>query len=422
MNDHAGRREIGLDELSEYPTFDHCAINRDTDVWYAAFDRLRAQCPIGKSDEHGGFWVVNGFSEAYDVIHRPETFSNYPTSLPMFPQATRMIPLELDPPDHQRYRKLVAAPFSPRRAQSYADSIRRFVNALIDTFIEDGRSDVCKTIANPLPTLVATTALGLPAADAAKFDEWTYKIVHLAISDFEAGAEAMLDLYTYFYALLEERRANPGEDLMSLLVSSEFDGHRLSEEELMGFCFVLVLASIDTTQRALGSILMHLARDPQLRQGLAADPSKIPSAVEEFLRLYAPVNPARTATQDAEIGGQQIKAGDRILLLLGAANRDGREFDRSGEFDSDRITNRHLAFGASIHRCLGSHIVRVELRVLIEELLRRIPDFEIEDEALVEWSSGQVQGVTRLPVRFTPGQRTSTDVLVLRDLQRSTMS
>lgn len=411
--------KIGLEELSKYRTFNHCAVNPDSDVWYSALDRLRDQCPIGKSDEHGGFWVVNGFPEAYDVIRRPDTFSNYPTSLPMFPQATRMIPLEQDPPDHQRYRKLVAGPFSPRRAESYGESIRDFVNSLIDNFIEDGRSDVCQTIANPLPTLVATTALGLPSADAAKFDEWTYKIVHAATTDFEAGAEAMLDLYTYFYALLEERRANPGDDLMSLLACTQVDGERLTEEELMGFCFVLVLASIDTTQRALGSVFMHLARHPELRSQLATKPEAIPAAVEEFLRLYAPVNPARTANCDTEIAGHKIKAGDRVLLMIAAANRDGREFDHPGEFDPHRVTNRHLAFGASIHRCLGSHIVRVELRILLEEFLRRIPDFEIEDESMVQWSSGQVQGITKLPVCFRAGKRESSRVLVLSELQRT---
>lgn len=420
MHDKKANNGAGFEELSEYRTFDHCAPVREAETWFSAFDRLRAQCPVGKSENHGGFWVVDGFAEAYEIMHRPEVFSNFPTSLPMFPQATKMIPLELDPPDHQRYRKLVAGPFSPRRAQSYADSIRTYVNSLIDNFIEDGHTDACRTIANPLPTLVSTVSLGLPAEDAPKFDEWTYKIVHLALTDFEAGAEAMLDLYSYFYALLEERRAHPGDDLMSLLVSQEVDGERLNEEELMGFCFVLVLASIDTTQRAIGSILMHLGRNRDLCDKLIANPTDIPDAVEELLRLYAPVNPARTAMADYEISGHQIKAGDRVLLMLGAANRDGREFERASDF-TEREHNRHLAFGASIHRCLGSHIVRVELCILLEELLRRIPDFELDNDETVEWSGGQVQGATRVPIKFTPGKRESTHVLNLRDLQRTAM-
>jgi cytochrome P450 len=173
----------------------------------------------------------------------------------------------------------------------------------------------------------------------------------------------------------------------------------------MGFCLLLLIASIDTSQKAIGSMLHQLATDPELRHRIAADPSQTPTVVEEFLRYWAPVQPARRAVVDTEVGGVQFKEGDQLLVLLGAANLDEREFPSACQFQPDRTPNRHLTFGTSIHRCLGSHIARIELRVLLDELLRRIPDFELEEGAETEWSKGQVQGVVKVPIRFTPGQR-----------------
>jgi len=192
---------------------------------------------------------------------------------------------------------------------------------------------------------------------------------------------------------------------MSLLAEAEVEGQKLTDEELMGFCLLLLIASIDTSQKAIGSMLCQLATEPELRNRLAADPTLIPSAVEEFLRLWAPVQPARRATRDVEVCGVQMKEGDQMLVLLGAANRDDREFPSAAAMVPDRSPNRHLTFGTHIHRCLGSHIARLEMQVLLEELLRRIPDFELADGAEVEWSKGQVQGVVKVPIRFTPGPR-----------------
>jgi cytochrome P450 len=193
--------------------------------------------------------------------------------------------------------------------------------------------------------------------------------------------------------------------MMSLLAEAEVEGEKLTDEELMGFCLLLLIASIDTSQKAIGSMLWELATRPDFRQCLADDPALIPSAVEEFLRAWAPVQPARRATRDTEVCGIQFKEGDQLLVLLGAANRDEREFPDANETVLDRTPNRHLTFGTHIHRCLGSHIARLEMKVLLEELLRRLPDFELQENAEVEWSKGQVQGVVKVPVRYAPGTR-----------------
>jgi cytochrome P450 len=219
------------------------------------------------------------------------------------------------------------------------------------------------------------------------------------------AGEAVIELYSYFYALLEDRRTNPCGDMMSMLAEAQLGGEKLTDEELMGFCLLLLIASIDTSQKAIGSMLWQLATQPEQRHRLAADPKLIPSAVEEFLRLWAPVQPARRATRDAEVGGIPMKEGDQVLVLLGAANRDDREFPGAAQTVLDRTPNRHLTFGTHIHRCLGSHIARLEMQVLLEELLRRLPDFELQEGAETEWSKGQVQGVVKVPIRFAPGTR-----------------
>ena len=391
--------------VQKYSEYDHHDPDITLENVHQSWDNLRAQCPIGRSDAYGGMWVVTGYSEAHEIFHDPETFSSTPLIIPPFPQAMKMIPVESDPPDHFKYRTLVATPFSPRHAERMVEPLRAIVNRLIDGFIETGRCDVYETLAIPYPTLMGTIMLGLPDSDAKLFEDWTHKIIHMSATDFEVAGEAVIELYSYFYSLLEDRRANPCGDMMSLLAEAEVEGEKLTDEELMGFCLLLLIASIDTSQKAIGSMLWQLATQPEQRNRLAAEPELIPGAVEEFLRLWAPVQPARRATKDVEACGISFKEGDQILVLLGAANRDDREFPGAADTAFDRSPNRHLTFGTHIHRCLGSHIARLEMKVLLEELLRRLPDFSLQDGAEVEWSKGQVQGVVNVPIRFTPGPR-----------------
>ena len=393
------------DVVEKYRDYDHHDPRISLENVHESWDTLRAQCPIGRSDAYGGMWVVTGFPEANEIFHKPELFSSTPLIIPPFPQAMKMVPVEIDPPDHTRYRTLVAAPFSPRRAERYEEPLRVIVNQLIDEFIELGECDIYQTLAIPFPTLMGTTMLGLPNTDARLFEEWTHKIIHMSATEMEVAGEAVIELYSYFYALLEDRRENPVDDVMSLLAEAEVDGVKLTDEELMGFCLLLLIASIDTSQKAIGSMLWQLSTQPELRHRIAADPSCTPAMVEEFLRMWAPVQPARRCTRDTEVGGVQFKEGDQLLVLLGAANLDDREFAGAATFNGDRAPNRHLTFGTHIHRCLGSHIARIEMRVLLDELLRRIPDFTLQEGAEVEWSTGQVQGVVKVPITYPPGKR-----------------
>lgn len=406
-----GNAAVAVDEakcpLDEYSTFDHHNTDHSWYQWSNSFERLRSQCPVGRSEAHGGFWVVTGYPETMEIINNPEIFSSKSIIVPPFPKASRMVPIEVDPPDHMKYRRILARVFSPRMVTSlHEQRIRRRVNEIIDSFIETGGTDAYRSVAIPLPAFMTTTILDLPDEDEPKLAGWVYKMVHEAVENPEAAGTAAEEIYAYFGAKLEERRGNTdGEDMLSILLRADVEGESLTEEELLGFCLLLLLAGIDTTQKVIGSMLWQLGTDPDLLQDIAQHPEIIPSAVEEFLRYWAPSQPARVVTQDVTVGGVEMKAGDSVLMMLMAADRDSREFPDAQTFDPRRESNRHFAFGSNVHRCLGSHIARLELKILLEEFLRRIPEFEVEDQSAVKWAPGQVQGIMEVPLRFTPGTK-----------------
>jgi cytochrome P450 len=398
---------------ANYADYDHHGTSATPESAYQAWSEMRATCPIGRSEAHGGMWVVTGYPETVEILRDPDRFSSFPATLPSFPQESRMIPVELDPPDHQRYRALLAGPFSPRRAREYEEPLRDIVNSLIDEFIEAGACDAFAAMAVPLPALLATVFLGVPVEDGAKLQGWIRALVHETASRPAAALEGAQGIYAYFGELLaqrmeSQRAGSAGDDLISVLLRATIDGQSLRRDEFLGFAFFLLLASIDTSQKVIGSILWRLANDPVLTGALVADPALIPAAAEEFLRLYAPVLGARRVTREAEVGGVRMAAGDRILLLLGAASRDERNFGSASEFILGRPNAaRHLAFGDYIHKCLGIHIARVELTVMLEEWLRRIPEFEPQLGEAATWSNGQVQGVIRVPIKFPKAARRS---------------
>jgi cytochrome P450 len=389
---------------ADYKRYDHHASGESFDTVFDHWADMLAECPVGHSDAHGGMWVVTGYEESVNILRNPTVFSSYPASFPSFPQPNKMIPVEIDPPDHQRYRALVAEPFSPKRAHTYEEPLRKIVNDLIDEFIEDGECDAFEAMAVPLPALLATLFLGVPLEDGKRLQHWIHALVHETTTRPEAAVEAVTQIYGYFGELFAERAGSDGDDLISIICRAEIDGQNLSQEELLGFSLFLLLASIDTSQKVIGSMLWRLANDPELLARLVDDPQLVGTAVEESLRIYSPVIATRKVLEDTEVAGCPIKSGDQMLLLLGAAGRDDRTFPNGSEFRFDRPNSaKHLAFGAYIHKCLGIHIARVEMRVLLEEWTRRIPTFEPQPGAQAEWSNGQVQGVIKCPIQFPKG-------------------
>ncbi|MDW5610702.1 cytochrome P450 [Mycolicibacterium vanbaalenii] len=394
----------------------------DFDVYEAALahpvDRMQekiaelaAKGPIVYSTAHGGHWIVTHYQEIYDILTDAETFSSYPNNLVTPADFGRFIPLELDPPDHTSYRHALQPLFSPQRMKKLADDIRVQVNELIDAFAPKGEAEFVSAFAHELPARVFLSLMDWPLSDAPMFTEVTDTILFgkpggtKEESD-QAMMMAAMTVAGYFNNVIAERRANPGEDATSALIHTEVelsDGTRLlNDEELFRMFFLLLMGGLHTVQGSLAWTIAHLSKNPEQRAALIADPELTPKAVEEILRIEAAVIPGRRATRDVEIGGVRIAKDDQLILTLCSANRDAEQFTDPGVLDINRSPNRHLSFGAGVHRCLGSHLGRIELKIALEELHRRIPDYALVDSDPPVFHSTQVRGCARMPITFTP--------------------
>ncbi|MCX4098451.1 cytochrome P450 [Nocardia sp. alder85J] len=372
---------------------------------------LASKGPVVYSTAHGGHWIVTRYQEIHDVLRDPETFSSYPNNLVSTTAGFgKFLPLELDPPEHTGYRRALQPLFSPQRMQALEDDIRAVINELIDAFANTGEAEFITAFAHELPTRVFLTLMDWPLADAAMFTEAT-DIVLTGIpgaseeESNQARGTAAFRMLGYFQQMIDARRANPGTDVTSTIIHTEVelaDGTRLlTDEELNRMFFLLLIAGLHTVQGSLAWSIMHLSNNPEQRRELVADPTLIPSAVEEILRIEAAVIPGRRATRAVELGGVTIAEGDQLILLLCSANRDAAEFAQPDALQLDRRPNRHLSFGAGAHRCLGSHLARVELRLALEEIHRRIPDYALVESDPPILHASQVRGCVRLPITFT---------------------
>ena len=371
---------------------------------------LAAKGPVVYSTAHGGHWIVTRYKEVHEVLRNPEIFSSYPNNLVNAGDG-KFLPLELDPPEHTAYRVALQPLFSPNRMKALTEQIRTVVNELIDDFAGDGEAEFISAFAHELPTRVFLALMDWPLEDAPMFTETT----DIALmgkpgaseeESAQARAEAAQQMFGYFQKIVDERRANPGDDVTSTLIHTEVElaeGRRLlTDEELTRMFFLLLIAGLHTVQGSLAWAVIHLVNRPDQRAALIDDDGLIPTAVEEILRIEAAVIMGRRATRDVELGGVRIKEGDQLIAMLCSANRDPDEFDDPDSLDLARNPNRHLAFGAGPHRCLGSHLARLELSIALEELHRRIPDYELIDSDPPILHATQVRGCLRLPIKFTP--------------------
>jgi hypothetical protein len=320
-----------------------------------------------------------------------------------------MIPLEIDPPDHAKYRRILAPLFAPSRVDALEPELRALVTQLIDGFIERGSCEFVSQLAEPLPTKMFMALMGWPVEDADMFLQWADDIIRGVPGDEEASQKLReasgTALYTYFAEVIDARTEERSDDIISTLLDASYGGEReLSQFEILDVVFLLLIAGLDTTKSALSNGISYLAERPEERQRLVDDPSLIPSAVEELLRWESPIAPGRRVTRDVEMGGVQFREGDRVMLLTGSAGRDEGEFPNAGSVDLRRSPNRHLAFGAGAHRCLGSHLARLEMRVVFEEVHRRMPDYRVAEGKGVQRHLGHVRGVDALPLEFTPAR------------------
>ena len=362
---------------------------------FPMYRALRDLDPVHRFKAGGpseSFWFLSRFDDVFAAVRDTDTFSSA-HGLTVDPDSpgTQMgdaTPIVfMDPPDHTTMRRLVSKGFTPRQVTELEDGIRAFTVERIEQLREVGSGDLIAGLFKPLPSFVVAYYLGVPPEDRVRFDGWTDQIVAAAAQGNIGATEGIADLLGYFSELIERRRTDPGEDMVSHLVQLGEDD--VSILWVLGFAFTMVTGGNDTTTGLLGGSAVLLTEHRDERRRLLDDPGLLPNAVEELLRLTSPVQGlARTTTRDVEVGGTSIPVGDKVLLGYGAANRDEREFGPTAEaFDVGRDIARHLTFGYGAHHCLGASAARLQARIALEELLARCPDFSV-DAAAGEYATG----------------------------------
>ncbi|HEX9259448.1 MAG TPA: cytochrome P450 [Acidimicrobiales bacterium] len=394
------------DWATDYDIFDPAYVNNPAPIW----TEVRGRCPIAHTDRWGGSWNPLTYGDVTTIARDIEHFVSGKgiSVVPPLPDqahlggpilANGVPPISSDPPLHTWTRRLILPAMAPRRVDEYEVMTRALCRSLVDGFVEKGSADAAADYAQQIPVRVIAHLLGVPPEMSDTFTGWVRDVLEFAY-DAERRHSGITAIVEYLQGQMADRRVNPGPDLLSELVHTEHDGAPLEDSIVLGMAALLLIAGIDTTWSAIGSSLWHLATHPEDRRRLVESPELIPTAVEEFLRAYAPVTMARIVETDIEVNGCPMKAGDRILMNFPAANRDPEVFEDPDEVIIDREHNRHVAFGAGIHRCAGSNLARMELRVAIEEWLARIPEFEIDEAGEVTWAGGQVRGPRNIPVVF----------------------
>ncbi|MGH9001247.1 MAG: cytochrome P450 [Acidimicrobiia bacterium] len=384
----------------------------DYDIFSAAYRNdpfpqwaaLRSRCPIARSDLWGGSWMPLRYEDIRDIARDAERFSNRSTEVAGPPSAAARLllpPLTSDPPEHKSDRDMLVPFFSQKKAAALEPFIRERSRALVGDIAAAGGGDAIAGFAQTLTLDVLIRVLGV--APDTPLAQWLIRMIRLGGKDQSVRAETVREILSYLGGLVD-RVADPpsgddGDDLITYLAGAEIGGTPLSRRQKVGTAFMVLLAGADTTWSALGAGLWHLALVPSDRRRLGADPSLTENATEEFLRAFTPVNVGRLANTDVEIHGRCIRANQRVLLNYGAANRDPDVFDDPDRVRLDRADNhRHLAFGAGPHRCLGSNIARLQIKVGLEEWLRLIPEFHLSDPGAIDWTGAQVRGPDRLDI------------------------
>jgi cytochrome P450 len=371
------------------------------------FRELRQRCPVGRPAPEAGL-VVSRYEDVLHALKHPEIFSSRMGAAPIGNKRP-LIPLQLDPPRQTRYRKLLDPLFSRRRMLELQPHVRDLVNQLIDGFIDRGECEFDRDFAVPLPSTVFLRLMGLPLEDLPRFLEMKDGIIRPQERDPARAAEIREQsaerIYAYFEGFLDQRSRDPRDDLVTRLLQAEVEGERLSREEILDISFLFLLGGLDTVTATLGCSVAYLARNPDRRQQVVRNPALMESAVEELLRWETPVvQVPRVVAQDTVLGGHPLRAGDVVTLVLGSADTDDDEFPDAQCVKLERERNRHLAFGGGPHRCLGSHLARMELRTALAEWHRRIPDYAIKPGETPRYTPG-IREVVYLPLVWERGAR-----------------
>ncbi|HIF92883.1 MAG TPA: cytochrome P450 [Myxococcales bacterium] len=373
---------------------------------YATYRAMRDEAPVMHVPGLG-FWAVSRYADVQTALREPETFSSRRSldsddglsNVPMI--------VIMDPPRHGELRSLLSRAFTPRRVDEFAKRIREISIELIEQFIEAGSCDLWRDFSAPLPTIVIAELLGVPPEDREMFKEKSTALVKMVgpgmdmdPAALESSSNPVMELAGYLASIFDEKRKNPTDDLMGALLAAEVNGKRLDQAELVGFAVLLLIAGNETTTNLISNAAVLLDQHPDQRAYMFEDPARIETAVDEFLRFESPVQGLeRIVTQELTLGGEKLKRGDKVFLMVGAANRDERVIENPDEFNIRRTPNPHLAFGWGGHFCLGANLARMETRIAFEEIAKRLPEYHVSapTERLY---SGAFRGLLSVPIEF----------------------
>ena len=364
---------------------------------------IREAHPLIHSDRHGGFWVLTRYEDVTAAALDHEAFTSAVPGTTLIPSTQPredpLLPLELDPPEHSRYRALVNPLFAKPAIDAMRPSLETLATKLLEPFARRGGGDVMAEFAHPMSLGSLARLMDLPEEDEDRWFDWVERMYSNAILDSADHAEAAHEAEAYIDGLIEDRKQRPRDDFLGTLLEAEVDGRRLSDAEVRQFGMVMLLAGYETTSGAMGMSLLHLAQHPELRSQLFGDADALKhTAVNEFLRFVSPVQVfGRNAAHDVELHGETIPAGDVVLLGYGSANHDPRAFDDPGRCILDRHPNRHVAFGHGRHLCLGANLARLELTIMVERFAEMFPDFRVDPERPPRWKPrGDVRALSSL--------------------------
>jgi cytochrome P450 len=399
------------DWTKDYDIFSMEYVKNPFPIW----DELREKCPVAHTDRWGSSWMPTKYEDLINIAKDIQHYSSRdvlvaPTNDQVeeevdpddeetlryepLPNAGGAPPITSDPPTHTWSRKLLLPVFSVNAIEKYEPETREICQKLVEGFVANGCCDGAVDYAQQIPPRVIASMLGIPRDMAGEFTGWVRGFLELGLQDPEIRQQSARSIFEYMHERIEDHKINPGDgDLIDYLLNSKMpDGEQVPDVHILGTCFLIMVAGIDTTWSSIGSALWHLAQHPGDRHRINDDPDVITPAVEELLRAYSPVTMARIVAEDFKYDGCPMKEGDRVLMNFPAGNRDPEVFEHPDKVIIDRAKNPHIAFGVGIHRCAGSNLARMEMRVAIEEFLARIPDFRLEDPDAVTWAGGQVRG------------------------------
>jgi len=380
---------------------------------FPIWEDLRQRCPVAHTDRYNeGVWLPTRYEDLTAIAHDPAVFSSGHSGATAggTHERAKFPPIHLDPPDHAGIRRSLLPFFSPRQVAGWEPAIEEHCRELAGRLLDQNSADIAADYAAHIPAGVIASILGIPASDGDRFRNWIHAI-ELGDNNPELRDETLKGMAAYFEAQIDDRIANGGDDLISYLVTLEIDGETLDKPTIQKILILQLVAGIDTTWGVLGASLWHLAGHPSDRQRLVAEPDLLPIAVEEFLRAFASVSLWRTVTEPTTVGQAEMKPGDTVMMAFPAACRDPEVFEQADQVVIDRARNRHVAFGAGIHRCLGSNLARLELTVALRVWLELIPEFELDPVGTVTWAEGAIRGPRSVPVLLSHRARSSRGLL-----------